>query len=156
MTNPFGATVRGTLDYVPELRLDPVDDAPTVDTFIGLASPMVATALGYRLRALEAIAPGNTEAAAVLAEAKDNAQGLVQLGAAATLQDSRYPELAAASQTDQRYGATLWARFQQALEQAGASLDQALERLGGDPSAVGAETPGVSAPPAFFHDRMRW
>lgn len=156
MSNPFGATVRGTLDYVPELRLDPVDDAPTVDTFIALASPMVATGLGFRLRALEAIAAGSPEATEVLAEARDSAKGLVQLGAAASLQDSRYPELAAAKQTDQNYGATLWARFQQALEQAGTGLDQALERLGGDTSAAGAETPDVSAPPAFFHDRMRW
>lgn len=156
MSNPFGATVQGTLDYVPELRLNPIDDAPTVETFIGAISPMVATSLGFRLRALEALAPGSTEGAEVLAESRDSAKGLVQLGAAALLQDSRYPELAASSKTDQAYGATLWARFQEALTATATGLDEALERLGGDPSAAGAEIPDVSAPPAFFHDRQRW
>jgi hypothetical protein len=147
----YGATVKGILDYVPELRLDPVDKAETVETFIPLPAMLVEGALGPRLRALRAL--NNAEATAVANEAENGARALVELGAASLLQDSRYPELADASSTSQRYGAALWARF----EVAGDTLDTELERLGTTVDAgVGADLPEVSAPAPFFHDRHRW
>lgn len=157
MTFPYGATVRGVLNYVPELNLDPVDHAATVETFIPVPGTMVSGRLGPRLRALRALA--TPEAVTVAAGADEGARGLVELGAASLLQDSRYPELAASSSTDQRYGAALWARFTAALDAMALSLDDELARLGVtdvDPTAAGVDLPDVSAPAPFFHDRQRW
>lgn len=159
----YGATVRGVLDYVPELRLDPADPetARTVVTFLDFVGPLVSAAIGARLRALQVLADaGVTEAGDVVSQVALTARGLTQMGAASLTQDSRYPEIARADATDQAWGAALWARFQSALADMVTSLDAELERLGADTIVdevqVEADRPAVSAPPATFHDRMRF
>lgn len=160
MAQTFGATVAGVIAYVPELGLDPVADATTIQTFLDVVGPQAAAVLGARLRALEALsAAGVTEAGDVVDEATAAAKGLVQMGGASLTQDSRYPELAATRNTDQAWGASLWAKYESALEQLAASLDADLERLGVDtvdPTAAGADLPDVSAPPVTFRDAMKF
>lgn len=148
--------VADVTDLVPELRLDPdaPDVAATVDRMVAQVAPIARVALDPLFDRLDAY----TADAAVAARV-DNLRAAVvpalALGAASLLQDSRYPELAGADRTDQRWGAVLWARYEAALAALAAALTaELLEQETVSPT--GDDQPAVSAPAATFHDRMRF
>lgn len=131
----YGATVAG------------VEALLTGVTVTYASNPSVADVLGWlddigaRVMVRIGDLTGLTSAAAFTARAR----GLVHLGAGAYASDAAHPERAG-SQRDERYGAVLWARFEDGLAELEAAVDEARKSDG----LPGADGTTVLHPAASF------
>lgn len=154
----LGATIDGVAHFVPGLTITNTGKPSIADVtaFIALVAGTVDAHLARRLAAVDALAVRGVIAAADAEAWLDRARQLVELGAASFTFDAAHPELAAASETNQRYGAVLWGRFTDGLvslaDQVDAFLADHETQPGGDEGG-----PGVSGPlvPLFRRDQ-RW
>lgn len=152
------ATVDGVHAFVPSLPAFTPSSKPSnadVAVYLDLTGGQVEAAVARSLAALDLLEAAGVVAADVVDRWRAQVRSLAELGAAAMAFDAAYPELAAASETDQRYGAALWNRYRQGLadlpKQLAEFLAQFDETAAGDPAV-----PAVSGPAPMFTRDMRW
>lgn len=126
-----------------------------VDRFIDLIAARVTARLGS---GYERIA-GFTDAEAVerSGEIRDAAGALVSIGAASMVQDAHFPEGTALEVSEGNYGAILWDRFTEGLEELAGMISGYLAARGVDESVnANSGRPAVSAPCPTFTNAMQF
>ena len=142
----YGASFGGVQALLPGRRI--TDKTPTTPSdvrgFLATIGHQVAARIRGRLGELEVLA-----GAAEGLHFRQAARGLVQLGAAAMVEDAGFPERAGVDATDTSYGAVLWARYREGLDGLVASIDGEIERRRAKARQLDA-SPGISSPEPTF------
>lgn len=157
MPVPFGATPDGVGNYLPELPIEAGQkiNPDRVTAFLEEVGGRVAGAVSRGLAAAQVLADADPTLQPDVDEFTTAARRLTELGAAAYTQDAAYPEMAAAAETDQRYGAVLWGRFEAGLATLTGNLAGWLiahqESGEGAPAGIAS-----SFPPPLIRRDIRW
>lgn len=157
MPAPFGATLDGVKAYLPHLDLDAGDRVGPEDVarFLDTIGGTVAGRLTWPLARLQELQDLGTAPAGTVEAYTLSAAGVVEMGAAAMAQDASFPELSAARETDTSYGAALWARHRQALDDLLAEVTAELARydVATVDASAEASAAGAFPEPMFTRDR---
>ncbi|MEG1971278.1 MAG: hypothetical protein RR101_14295 [Burkholderiaceae bacterium] len=158
---PFGATVQGAADLVPEARLR--DAPPTAGQFgitVAQAAAWVVELTGVVALRLDrwerlsdrAPAEGVPSDRASLVDA---ARTIVHNGVGSYIEDARHPERSSVNTTE--YGAVLWERYRTQLDDLAEWLRRRLANPDdGDEGAGGIGGAAGGFPPPFITDTIRW
>lgn len=156
----YAATVDDVRALLPHRAItDAREPKPaTVERYLDGIAARVAARLETSLAILRGIAPTNATAGARLTELEAGARFATALGGAAVTEDSGFPERANLEATDTSYGAVLWARFLEYLDELEAAAAAVLTDLGPDVVGVeGQRRPGHSFPESnLFSLTQRW
>lgn len=143
----YGATFAGVEALVPNITVD-YSSTPNVGDVHRWLDELGARVAG-RLGELDELEPGDLE---VITE---RASGLVHLGAAAYVEDAAHPDRAS-TQGDARYGAVLWARFLEGLEELAVDVGELLAGAGVTPTVPARPAAASFPPPLFQRDRIQF
>lgn len=142
-THRYGATFAGVEALVPNLTITYTGSPSVAD--VGRWLDELGDRVAGRLGALDGL---DVDAVASIAA---RARGLVHLGAASYAEDAAHPDRTT-SQPDARYGAVLWARFLEGLEELASDVDELLAGTGATPGVASAGAAASFPPPLFRRD----